>query len=425
MAVTSGPWLLTTLVLVVIHLAAVAAGEPAVEHAELIITVVYATAVVLSAPLDIVLSRYTSDRVYEGRRDRIAAPLRRALAGTLLLFTVIGAGAMTLLRPPIELAVPGALLATIIGGQWLLLSAAGGLGSPGIVLRSFATGAAISAAGALVLSRPHVLDAPGYLIGFGLGQLVALALLLAETLRALPADEAEDATVLPAYRQYWMLAVAAFAFHAGLWIDKLLVRVMAGGEVASTYAAAAAVAWLTVIPACAYVFVKVETTFHRRFRAFYTALHGGAPLAELDRLAGDLRGEVGRTLRGAAGVQAGVTLLALAVSSQVAGGLALGDQGHTVLLWLLIAVAPQMLALTAALLLYYFDFRGAALAAALTQLGANAAATLWVGAPSPDLGAGYAIGCAAACLVSAFLLRARVARLLVHTFQSQPYDIER
>src|SRR5689334_24672029 len=75
-AVTSGPWLLTTLVLVLMRISAVGTGMDGVSDVERVITVVYATVIVLSAPIDIVLSRYASDRVYEGRRDAIAAPLR-------------------------------------------------------------------------------------------------------------------------------------------------------------------------------------------------------------------------------------------------------------------------------------------------------------------------------------------------------------
>ena len=62
-AVTSGPWLLTTLALVLVR--ATASGAAGVADAERIITVVYAVVIVLSAPIDIVLSRYASDRVYE------------------------------------------------------------------------------------------------------------------------------------------------------------------------------------------------------------------------------------------------------------------------------------------------------------------------------------------------------------------------
>ena len=75
-AVTSGPWLLTTLVLVLMRISAVGAGVEGISDVEQVITIVYATVIVLSAPIDIVVSRYSSDRVYELRRDQIATPLR-------------------------------------------------------------------------------------------------------------------------------------------------------------------------------------------------------------------------------------------------------------------------------------------------------------------------------------------------------------
>src|SRR5205085_7312636 len=82
-AVTSGPWLLTTLVLVIVRITAASSGTLAALKVEQVITVVYATVIVLSAPLDIVLSRYAADRVYEKRRDQIAGPLRNMMSGLL------------------------------------------------------------------------------------------------------------------------------------------------------------------------------------------------------------------------------------------------------------------------------------------------------------------------------------------------------
>src|SRR6187549_1132018 len=78
-AVTSGPWLLTTLVLVLMRLSAVRSGLAGVADAEKVITAIYAIVIVLSAPIDIVMSRYAADRVYEKRRDQVVVPLRRVL----------------------------------------------------------------------------------------------------------------------------------------------------------------------------------------------------------------------------------------------------------------------------------------------------------------------------------------------------------
>ncbi len=418
-AVTSGPWLLTSIVLVVLRLGAV--GSSGVTDAERVITVVYATVIVLSAPIDIVLSRYASDRVYEQRRDRIAGPLRTTLAVSLVGFAVVGALAMRAIDARLGVAIPGILLAEVVGAQWLLLSAAGGLSSPAIILRAFAIGAPVSALGVLVLSHPQMLGSLGYLYGYGMGQVVTLGLLLVGTLGALPVEEDEDASMLPAFRAYWLLAAAALAFHAGLWVDKLVVFLLAGGTIASTYAAAAALAWLSVIPACAYLFVVIETVFHDRFRAYDEALHSGASLSELERHAADLCAEVGRTLRGTGAVQACVTLLCLACAPAISARVG-GDA--SVLSWLLVGAALQVIGVSTMLMLYYLDLRREAFTVAATQLGANLAATLAIGAPSPWLGAGYAVGCGVTCAVALGLLVRQLRFLLTHTFQGQPYASE-
>src|SRR5262245_38451326 len=105
-AITSGPWLLTTFVLVALRLSSMGTGGLGGSQAGRVITVVYAAVIVVSAPIDIVLSRYASDRVYEGKRERIAAPLRTLLAVCLILFTAVGACAMAMIRVPLEVAIP-------------------------------------------------------------------------------------------------------------------------------------------------------------------------------------------------------------------------------------------------------------------------------------------------------------------------------
>lgn len=423
-AVTSGPWLLTTAVLVLMRISAVGSGSIAVNEAERVITIVYAIVIVLSAPIDIVFSRYAADRVYERRRDQIGGPLHAVLAISLCAFTVLGGVAMAVADVPLALAVPGTVLAAIVGAQWLLLSVAGGLSSPGIILRAFAAGAPASVLAAIGFSRIPAIGATGYLYGYGAGQLITLGLLLWGTLRALPAEEDPEASIKPALRDYWLLSAAAFAFHAGLWVDKLAVYLQSGGDAAAQYAATAAVSWLSVVPAAAYLFVQIETVFARRFRAYYSALHTGASLAELERLARDLSLEVFRVLRGTAAIQACVTLVCLAAAPSVNGALHLSLTGPGPLMWLLLGAGLQVIAVSTTLLLYYFDFRREAFVGALAQLVANGLFTLAAGSHPALLGAGYAAACALTCAISIVLLKKRMSGLLERTFQSQPYASE-
>ena len=74
---------------------------------------------------------------------------------------------------------------------------------------------------------------------------------------------------------------SAFAYYVSIWADKIVVYLVKGGDAAAFYAAIAAVAWFSVIPAFAWIYVQVETAFYQRFRSFYAELEAGAPLREL------------------------------------------------------------------------------------------------------------------------------------------------
>ncbi len=99
-AVTSAPWLLTTAVLTSLRLVARRSGTD-FEIIERFLTVVYAVTVVLSAPVHVVVSRYTADRLYDHHVEKIGAPLRRATALTLLMFAVTGIVVVALMRLPL------------------------------------------------------------------------------------------------------------------------------------------------------------------------------------------------------------------------------------------------------------------------------------------------------------------------------------
>ena len=118
-AVTSAPWLLTTAVLTSLRLVSRHATGDFVGI-ERFLTVVYAVTVVLSAPVHVVVSRYTSDRLYDRHIDRIAPPLRRATALVIVGFALIGAGLVWALHLPLALALVGAPQTAVKGAPWLI-----------------------------------------------------------------------------------------------------------------------------------------------------------------------------------------------------------------------------------------------------------------------------------------------------------------
>jgi uncharacterized membrane protein len=426
-AVTSAPWLLTTAALVSMHLLARGhAGEGDFLAVEQIVTVTYAVTMVLSAPIHVVLSRYTADRLYERRPAAIAPSVRCTLAATLLGFLVVGLFVMTLFAAPLSLACAVPVLAVLVGGQWLLLGVGGSLCAPAVVLRAFGAGTVVSIAGSLALERAAELGARGFLYGFAAGQAVTMMGMLIGVLRALPeTDDVDPRTPpWPAFREYRLLAASAFLFHLSVWADKLMIWVLAGTAQAVIYASAAALAWFSVIPAFAWIYVEVETAFYRKFRAFYGALEGGASLVELEIGAGELRRETARILRGAAAIQILITALTLAASGRLVAAIGLPPEAVMPFRLVALGAVPQVITLLGMLLLYYFDLRHDALLVATAHLTACTAVTAAAWALGLPPGLGFVTASVLSMAIVLHLANHRLQKLVVDTFQSQPYSAE-
>ncbi len=422
-AVTSAPWLLTTSVLVTLRV--LARGDASIEFGriELLITLAYAVTLVLSAPIHVVVSRYAADRLYVRKLELIAHPLRRALTATLAGFLAVGGLVMWLAGAPLSLAATGAALTAIIAAQWLLLAVGGGMSSPLGVLRAFALGAITSALAAIALDRAAGMGAHGYLFGFTLGQGVALLLMLVRVLHDLPEQEERvpPGALRGAFREYKLLAASALFVHAAVWIDKLITWQLAGADAARAFSSVSSLAWFAVIPAFAWIYIRVETAFYRVFRGYFGGIDAGASLDELQKRAEEVRSETFKLVRGAIGLQVVVFALAQLAAPHLIAALHMPAEATFGLRVTLFGASLQVLTLLALLLLYYLDNRREAYVIALCQLcavaGGTAAAVL-VGAPGA---LGAALGACIPATLAVLTVRRVVTSLVPDTFQSQPF----
>ena len=422
-AVMALPWVLTTAVLVTLPLAI---GRHLADFATArsTVNVAYAVALLVVGPVQIVLSRYAADRLYEGRMSAIAAPFARGLAATLVICAAIGGGLVAALHLGAPAVVWGAALAAAVGAQWTALAVGNGLCRPAFVLGAVGAGAVLSFVLAALLAAAPALGLAGYLFGLTAGQTLTLVILLIGIFRALPEEADEGAKLLPAFRDFAALAGAGFAFNASLWADKLIAFWLVGAGTSELHSAASTAAWFSTIPCLAWIFVEVETSFHRRFRRFYRTLEGGATLAELRGGVRTLESEAKRLLRGAACIQLGVTAFLELAAAPVARWLGLPHEAVLPYRLLLIGAGAQALGLLGLILLYYFDLRGEALAAATGLLLGITACT----AAASLLGLLPSVGTLAGCVLGAALIWYRVlagvSTALRYTLLGQPYVME-
>ena len=422
-AVMALPWILTTVVLVTLPtVIGPALADPAAAGS--IVNVAYAVALLVAGPVQIVISRFAADRLYEGRPRAIVAPFSRGLGATFLLCAVATAAGLLALGLPLRWALWGAALSATVGGQWTALSVGNGLCSPTLVLGAVVAGSALSFLLAAALAFAG-LGVPGYLFGLIAGQTLTLVVLLVGIFQALPERADERARLLPAFREYAALAGAGLAFNAALWIDKLVAWTLVPGDTAALHVGASTLAWFSTIPCLAWVFVEVETTFHRRFRRFYRALEGGAPLAHLRRGVRVLVDEAARLLIEAASLQAGVMAFLQLAAKPLLGALGLPPAAVLPFRLLLIAAGAQAVGLLGLILLYYFDLRREALLAAAGLLVAITACTITAATSGLPPSAGTALGCSlGAGLIWCLVLRG-VGGVLEHTMLGQPFGAPR
>jgi uncharacterized membrane protein len=305
------------------------------------------------------------------------------------------------------------------------LSVGNGLCSPGVVLGAVGAGSALSFLLAAFLVMVGGFGVPGYIFGLISGQALVLVILLTGIFRALPDNANEKARLLPAFRDYAPLAAAGLAFNASLCVDKFIVWCMVDRATAAQHAGASTIAWFSTIPCLAWIFVEVETTFHRRFRAFYLALEGGASLAELRRGVRALVDEAARLLRGAASVQAGVTLLLQLAADPWARWLGLPAEAILPYRLLLIGAGAQAIGLLGLILLYYFDLRREACLAASGLLLSIISFTVMASSMGLPPSVGTALGCAIGATLTWHGAFRGVRAVLPQTLLSQPFGVER
>jgi uncharacterized membrane protein len=423
-AVMALPWALTTAVLVALPIL-LGRNTAGYDAAETVVTIAYSVALLVDGPFQVAIARHTADRLYEGSFHAIAGPLCRGLALVSLLGACAAACTLLLLGLPAASVLSGGALAASAAAQWTALSVGNGLCSPARVLGSVGAGAAAGLTLAPVGLALFGHGVPGYLFALVTGQGLTLAFLSSGILKALPEGNDEGAALLPAFREYAFLAAAGFAFNASLWVDKILTRLLAPPEAREIHASVSTLAWLSTIPCLAWIFVEVETTFHRRFRAFFAMLEGGAPLADLRYGVRGLERECLRLLRGAVEVQAGVTLFMQAAAGACLAWLDLPASALLPFRLLLLGAGLQALALLALILLYYFDLRRDAFFAAAGLFAAVAIGTTAASCAGFPPGGGMALGLAAGTAHAWLRVRRGVRAVLHRTLLGQPFGAER
>jgi uncharacterized membrane protein len=427
--VGSGPWVSSIAAMLVVGAATGGlsdARRPVVAflHA---VTCLTAASLVLTGPVQLMFTRFVSDRLYEERPEEVLPNTLGALTLTTFVSAAVGGLALPWLAdltPTVRLLLLAAFV--LACDAWLLVALMTGLKAYGRVLAAFCGANAVGAAASLLLADSGL---EGLLAGWLLGQsLLTFGLLALVTLEYGATRLVSWAFVSPKFAKY-DLAAAGLLWNVGIWVDKVLfwlhpatsAPVLGPLRHSLVYDLPAFLAYLTVVPGMSVFLMRMETDFAEQFHCFFAAVRGGGSLADLRQAKEGMVQAVRMGLWDIAKVQ-GLTLVAsLAAGAALLSLLGLPAIYQPLLNVDLAAVALQVVLVALVGVLFHLDQRRGALMVVTLFAGANALLTAWTLRLGPAFyGYGTAVAALLASLPALALVDRSLARLEFDTFMGQP-----
>lgn len=424
----AGPWLLTSLFMVAVT-GMDWGGRGQVERSvfQAIVLYGYGGSMILTGLFQLVVARHVSDELYLGRTESIVPCATGAAAVSLVLHLAAAVVFSALTRPPLLLAAAEVAFFGSVGQVWNAMIFLGTIRDYGAIVAAFAggVGAGLGAAGGLAAP----LGVPGLLFAFAIGHAVTAAFLGARLRAEFPAGKsAPRFGFARTFVRYPALMLIGVAYAGGVWVDKLIlwagptaVRLPLGLTAFPLYDNAVFLAYLTIVPALALVFVRIEVSFHAACRKFFGALRHGADLETIRAAHARLRGSLERGVGQVALLQGTLTGGVILLAPHLLETLHLDRMQYYVFRAACLGAYLQALVLTLLLAGLHLALYRPALGMTLAYFLAAAfgtAATALLGLPY--YGYGTVMAGLAALAVGYPWIRSRVRDLDYRTFMLQP-----
>lgn len=364
--VSSGPWVLSILGILIIGVLSVPVVKPAglVTQFQVSVTYLIATSLIFTGFAQLSLTRFVSDRLFEKRDDLVVSNLNGVLllvlvtgglVGLILMFTVFaGLGAVYRL-----LMLCGF---TLLCGIWVGTILLSGLKRYRSIVALYFIGYATTVSVALLLRR---FGLEGLLFGFVVGHFV----LMLGTWLILTAYYSPPKTISFEFAEkrlrYESLMVIGVLYNAAIWADKFMFwfnpdtsEAIIGPLRASViYDLPVFLAYLSIIPGMAVFLVRIETDFSEYYERFYDAVRDGGSLEVIEDMRNEMVFAIRHGLAEIAKIQTMSVLVLFTIAQAFLNWLGISDLYLPLLYVQTVGASLQVLLLALLNILFYLDQR--------------------------------------------------------------------
>ncbi len=361
--ISSGPWVLSILSLAILGLILGAKGlESDFNLFYVSVTHVYAFSLILTGPVQLILTRYSADRDYLKEPERVFPAFLSALAITVMSAGILGLGVFLFLVPATFIfQLSAAFLFVVTSGLWITAVFLSSLKDYNGILINFSIGYGVSFLLAWAWGRG--MGTEYVMLGFAVGQIVLLALLVVSVSRQYGNLEIRNFEFFSYFRKYHHLALVGFFYNLGVWADKMIfwwfspINVQVAGVLyaAPVYDAAVCLSFLTVVPGMTVFLLEMETEYAIAYQAFMDSVLKQKTLGEIERRKRELVTALREGLKKVIKIQSIVTGLFILFAEDLLQVLGLGRVQTGVFQVSMLGVFLLVLFLSLLTVLFYLD----------------------------------------------------------------------
>ncbi len=426
--VSSGPWVLSIMALLLIGLISVGIIYPSYLVMQFLISVTYmmAGSLILSGFFQILFTRFVADCEFLQEEDKIVPNLLGAMLVLSLVSAVAGMGLLSML-PSLDFSVRVLMLASfvLLTNQWIIIIFLSGMKEYYRIVLTMLFGYALMVFLAWALPPNGLL---GLEMVFCISQAVLTFAFLMQVIRTLPCLCLIRFDFLNPKKVYLSLTLCGLFYNLGVWIDKFVFWFRSETSYAQIDAMRASyiydlpifLAYLAVVPGMAVFIMRVETDFTENCFKFYTAVRTGGSLSTISLYKEKMVISCRKCLYKIFKVQ-GITLALLLVFARDILTAIGFDLVYLHLFYVdLVGVSLQVLVMSIINVMYYLDKRyGALTLTALMVITNYLFSMISVNLGPVYYGYGFAFSMLVCTIAGLFLLDRQFSDLEYETFMLQ------
>ncbi len=427
---SAGAWMISIIAVIFVGYISITSSKSFKETIEFQLIVTYAfmlsSSFLLSAFLQLPLTRFIADRLYEKKREEVLP----AYFGSILVSLIFGGVVLSFyvfyLFPNksiyFKALVVGVFL--IISLVWLSNVLASSLKRYKTVVFSFFFTYSL-----IVLLVYFFKKSEGFLLlSFFIGNFILFLILTFLILKEFPSNSLISFKIFNPKKFYWRLAAAGVFYNLGVWIDKIIFwyHPLTGYYLNENLRASIVydlpifLAYLAIIPSMAIFFFRLESDFTESFISFYDSIISGKSLFEIKKYKNLMNKNIRGIIREIIIIQTIINIFIYFSAGYIFDRLNIPRLYLDLFHILLIGATLQICFMTMMALLFYIDKRIETLYLSLLFCILNAVLTyLSINLGPEYFGYGYAVSLLISFIISLFIVREKFARIDYETFMLQ------